>query len=304
MQNIAKMNDLMTKSFLSYVELKKQAREDIEKDLDIEAGELNLTQDPNLSQFFQEVEAIKVEMEEITNLLSDLQQLNQETKSTHSAKVLRGLRDRMDSDMVAVLRKANIIKTRLEALQQSNIANRGTSECYKEGSPIDRTRVSVTNGLKVKLRDMMNDFQSLRDKIVSNHKEDLKRRYYTVTGEVPSDEVMDKMVSGSLKVEFLAGKTEADMGTQVRHEAVMDIQRSLNKLHQVFLDMAILVETQGEKVDNIEDNVASAGHYIHGGTNSLYYASQMKKRNRKWVYWVIAVGLIVLLVCIIAMLSS
>lgn len=122
------MNNLMTKSFLSHVELKKQAQKDFE-DVDLELGNLNPTQDPNLSQFFQEVEAIKVEMEEITNLLLDLQQLNEETKSTHIAKVLRGLRDRMDSDMVAVLRKANIIKARLEALEKSNIANRSISEC-------------------------------------------------------------------------------------------------------------------------------------------------------------------------------
>ncbi|XP_025698895.2 syntaxin-112 [Arachis hypogaea] len=302
----SKMNDLMTKSFLSYVELKKQVMKDLENERDIEAGQLNPTQleDPNLTQFFQEVDAIKVEMEEITNLLFDLQQLNEEAKSTHSAKVLRGLRDRMESDMVAVLRKAKIIKARLEVLDQSNIANRTLSESYKEGTPIDRTRSSVTNGLRVKLRDMMNEFQSLRDKILSDYKEDLKRRYYSATGEVPSEEVMDKMISGSLKVEFLAGKTDADMGNQVRHEAVMDIQRSLNKLHQVFLDMAILVETQGEKLDNIEDNMASAGNYIHGGTNSLYYANQMKKKNHKWWCWVCAVGLIVLLVCFIAMLTS
>ncbi|KAH1223937.1 Syntaxin-112 [Glycine max] len=290
------MNDLMTKSFLSYVELKKQARKDLEDDdLDIEAGKLNPTEDRSLSQFFQEVEAIKFEMEEITNLLFDLQQLNEETKCTHGAKVLRGLRDRMESDMVAVLRKALIIKAMLEVLDQSNIDNRSLSESYKEGSPIDRTRMSVTNGLRVKLRDMMNDFQSLRDKILSEHKEDLKRRYYTTTGEVPTEEVMEKMVSGSLKVEFLAGKTDADLGTQVRHEALMDIQRSLNKLHQVFLDMAILVETQGEKLDNIEDNVVKAGNFIHGGTNSLYNANQMKKKNRKWLCWVFAVGLIILL---------
>ncbi|CAL0331877.1 unnamed protein product [Lupinus luteus] len=301
----AKMNDLMTSSFLSYVELKKQAQKDIEKDyLDIEAGQLNPTQDPNLSQFFTEVDGIKVEMEEITNLLFDLRQLNEETKSTHSAKVLRGLRDRMESDMVAVLRKAKIIKARLETLDKSNIANQSISESYKEGTPIYRTRMSVTNGLRVKLRDMMNDFHSLRDKILSEHKEDLKRRYYTATGELPSEEAMEKMISWSLKVEFLAGKTEADMGTQVRHEAVMDIQRSLNKLHQVFLDMAILVETQGEKVDNIEDNVVKAGNFIHGGTNSLYFATQMKNRSKRWVLWVCAVVLIILIVCIIAMLSS
>ncbi|MED6181177.1 hypothetical protein PIB30_017152 [Stylosanthes scabra] len=241
------MNDLMTKSFLSYVELKKQAMKDLEIDRDIEAGQLNPTQqqqDPNLTQFFQEVDAIKVEMEEITNLLLDLQQLNEEAKSTHSAKILRGLRDRMESDMVAVLRKAKIIKARLEVLDQSNIANRTLSESYKEGTPIDRTRNSVTNGLRVKLRDMMNEFQSLRDKILSDHKEDLKRRYYSATGEVPSEEVMDKMISGSLKVEFLAGKTDADMGTQ------------------------------------------------------------MKKKSQKWWFWVFAVGMIVLLVCFIAMLTS
>ncbi|KAF7828876.1 syntaxin-112-like isoform X2 [Senna tora] len=301
--NFAKMNDLMTKSFLSYVELKKQAQKDLESDLDIEAGQLNPIEDQNLSHFFQEVDAIKSEMEEITNLLFDLQHLNEETKSTHSAKILRGLRDRMEADMVTILRKAKIIKARLESLDKSNIRNRKISESYKEGTPVDRTRISVTNGLRVKLRDLMNDFQSLRTKILCDHKEDLKRRYYSATGEIPSDEVMEKMVSGSLKVEFF--KSEADMmGTQVRHQAVMDIQRSLDRLHQVFLDMAVIVETQGEKMDNIEDNVMNARNLVHGGTNSLYYANQMKKKIQVWVWWVCAVGLIILLVCLIALFIS
>ncbi|KAI4327617.1 hypothetical protein L6164_020056 [Bauhinia variegata] len=298
------MNDLMTNSFLSYIELKKQAQKDLEAGLDIEAGKLNPIVDQNLSLFFHEVDAIKSEMAEITNLLFDLRHLNEETKSIHSAKVLRGLRDRMESDMVAVLRKAKIIKARLQALDQSNINNRTISEAYKEGTPIDRTRISVTNGLRVKLRDMMNDFQSLRDKALSDHKEDLKRRYYSAIGEVPSEEMMEKMISGSLKIESIAGKAEADMDTQLRNEAVRNLQRSLNKLQQVFLDMAVLVETQGEKIDDIEENVTNASDFIHGGTNSLYYAKQMKKRNRKWVFWVVALVLIVLLVCFIATFTS
>ncbi|KAM1047851.1 hypothetical protein ACFX1X_027389 [Malus domestica] len=299
------MNDLMTKSFLSYVELKKQAQKDLEADLDVEAGagKLNPSDQENLSQFFQEVGAIKADMEEITNLLHDLQSLNAEAKSTHSAKILRGLRDRMESDMVAVLRKARIVKARLEALDQSNATNRKMSDAYKEGSTVDRTRMSITGGLRVKLRDLMDNFQSLREKIVSDHKEDLKRRYYNATGDLPSDEMIEKIISGSLKVELFEGKTELDIGNKVRHEAVMDIQRSLTKLHQVFLDMAVLVEAQGEDIENIEDNVANASYFISGGTNSLHYASQMRKKNKKWVYWVWAVGLIILLVCIISMFA-
>ncbi|XVF15781.1 hypothetical protein REPUB_Repub09cG0186100 [Reevesia pubescens] len=297
------MNDLMTKSFLSYVELKKQAEKDLEADLDIEIGQLNPTDEKNLSRFFQEVESIKIIMEEITNLVFDLQTLNEETKSAHSNKVLRGLRDRMESDTVSILRKAKIVKAKLESLDRSNVTNRRLSETCKEGSCVDRTRMSITNGLKVKLREMMNDFQALREKILSDQKEDLKRRYYNATGELPSEDVLEKVVSGGEKVQLFAEKVETDLRSRERHEAVMDIQRSLQRLHQVFLDMALLVEAQGENVDDIEENVANASNFISGGTNSLYYANQMKKK-KAWVYWLWAVGLIILLVCIISMLTS
>eukprot|EP00257_Ricinus_communis_P017751 XP_015576269.1 syntaxin-112 [Ricinus communis] len=300
------MNDLMTKSFLSYVELKKQARKDLETEFDIESGCcLNPTDDPNLSQFFQEVDAIKAEMVETTNLLFDLQTLDQETKSTHSNKVLRGLRDRMEANIVAVLRKAKTVKARLESLDQSNQFSRKISELYKEGSPVDRTRILVTNGLRVQLREIMNEFQLLREKILCDYKADLKRRYYTATGEEPSEEIIEKIISGSGEVQLFAGKEGAvDMKSKERHESVMDIQRSLTKLHQVFLDMAVIVETQGEKLDDIEENVAYAGNFISGGTNSLYYANQMKKKRKVWVFWVWYVVFVILLVCIVALLAS
>ena len=40
-----------------------------------------------------------------------------------------------------------------------------------------------------------------------------------------------------------------------RHEAVKELEKSLMELHQVFLDMAVLVEAQGEMLDNIEQQV-------------------------------------------------
>ncbi|KAL7206736.1 hypothetical protein ACSBR2_019449 [Camellia fascicularis] len=296
------MNDLMTKSFLSYVELKKQAMKDIESGPDIEMGQLDPADEKNLSQFFQEVATIKDDMEEITSLLLDLQDLNEETKSTHSAKVLRGLRDRINSDMVTLLRKAKIIKTKLELLDQSNVVNRSVSAAYREGSPVDRTRMSVTNGLRIKLRDMMNDFQSLREKIVKEHKEGLKRRYYNATGEEPSEEVIEKMVLGGGQVGIFEGKADLVMENQERHEALKDIQRSLTELHQVFLDMAVLVETQGEKINDIEENVASAGVYISEGTKELIEAKKMKKR-KNWACWIGIVILVFLLICLISILT-
>ncbi|KAI8533007.1 hypothetical protein RHMOL_Rhmol11G0262800 [Rhododendron molle] len=296
------MNDLMTKSFLSFVELKKQAMKDLEAGPDLEMGQLDPVDEKNLSQFFEQVAGIKADMEEITNLLLDLQSLNEETKSTHSAKVIRGLRDRINSDMVAVLRKAKIIKTKLELLDQSNVVNRSISVGFKEGSPVDRTRISVTNGLRIKLKDMMNDFQCLREKIVKEHKEGLKRRYYSATGQEPTEEMMEKMVLGNGQVGIFEGKGDLVMENQERHEALKEIQRSLTELHQVFLDMAVLVETQGEKINDIQENVVNAAAYVSGGTKELVQAKEMKKR-RDWVCWVGIVVLLVLLVCLIAILT-
>ncbi|KAJ4966059.1 hypothetical protein NE237_017908 [Protea cynaroides] len=298
------MNDLMTKSFLNYVDLKKQALKDLEAGPDIEMGQLDPTDEENLAQFFEEIGAIKAEMEEITNLLQDLEGLNEETKLTHSAKVLRGLRDRMDSDMVTVLRKAKIIKGRLESLDQSNKANRNISVAYGEGSPVDRTRISVTNGLRTKLREMMNNFQTLREKIATDHKEGLKRRYFNATGEVPSDELIEKMMSGGQQAQVFEGKTELNLENQERQETLKQIQKSLTELHQVFLDMAVMVETQGEKIENIEQNLARAGDYINGGTNQLIYANKMKRGRKRWLYWVWALLLVIILVCLIVSLSS
>ena len=50
---------------------------------------------------------------------------------------------------------------------------------------------------------------------------------------------------------------------QERHEAVKELERSLLDLHQIFLDMAVLVEAQGEMLDNIEAQVYFHSTHIH-----------------------------------------
>lgn len=42
---------------------------------------------------------------------------------------------------------------------------------------------------------------------------------------------------------------------QERHDAVKEIERNLLELHQIFMDMAVLVEAQGEQLNDIESQV-------------------------------------------------
>ncbi|MQL72780.1 hypothetical protein Taro_005133 [Colocasia esculenta] len=306
------MNDLMTKSFMSYVDLKKAAlKEDLEAgragafDGD-DLGEVEMavaTSDGDLRRFFDEAGRVQEEMAAIRGLLVRLQEANEEGKSLHKPESLRSLRGRINADVVAVLKKARAIRTALEGMDRENAERRRLSGC-REGTPADRTRTAVTNGLRKKLKDLMMDFQALRQRMMAEYKETVERRYFTVTGQVPEEEVIERIISNADSEDLLRkaieehgrGKVLATVHEiQDRHDAAREIEKSLLELHQVFLDMAVMVEAQGEQMDDIEHHVAQASHYVKDATKELKTAKQYQRSSRKWF----CIGLLLLLVLIL-----
>ena len=81
------MNNLLTRSFTNYVDLKRAAsKEDLEVGSKMEMVDLETEQ--NLGQFFEEVGGIKADMETIKELLVKLQKFNEETKSIHKSPAM------------------------------------------------------------------------------------------------------------------------------------------------------------------------------------------------------------------------
>ncbi|KAG8370345.1 hypothetical protein BUALT_Bualt14G0107300 [Buddleja alternifolia] len=301
------MNDLMTKSFQSYVDLKKEAMKDLQSNPDLEMG---ITQtDHNLTTFLQEAEQVKQEMNSIRQILTRLQASSEEGKSLHNPEALKSLRARVNADVLSVLKRARAIRTRLEDMDRSNAINRRLSGC-KAGTPVDRTRSAVTNGLRKKLKELMMDFQGLRQRMMTEYKETVGRRYFTVTGENPDEEVIEKIISsgdGNGGEEFLSraiqehgrGKVvETVVEIQDRHDAAKEIEKSLLELHQIFLDMAVMVEAQGEQMDDIEHHVMNAANYVSDGTKNLKVAKEHQKSSRRCL----CIGIILLLVLILVVI--
>ena len=186
------MNDLMTKSFISYVDLKNEALKDLEAGPDPDLEMTGPAQ--NLGPFLEDAEKVKNEMGSIRAILGRIHESNEEGKSLHKPEALKSLRHRINSDVVAVQRAARFIKAQLEEMDRANVAARRAPGCG-EGTPVDRTRMAVTNGLRKKLRELMMEFQGLRQRMMAEYKETVGRRYFTVTGENPDEEVIDKIIS-------------------------------------------------------------------------------------------------------------
>ncbi|PSS01399.1 Syntaxin-related protein like [Actinidia chinensis var. chinensis] len=306
------MNDLMTKSFISYVDLKKEALKDLEAgpDPDLEMTSPAQTAQ-NLGPFLEDAEKVKNEMGSIRAVLGRIHESNEEGKSLHKPEALKALHHRINNDVVAVQRAARSIKAQLEEMDQANAVARQAPECG-EGTPVDRARTAVTNGLRKKLRELMMEFQGLRQRMMAEYKETVGRRYFTVTGENPDEEVIDKIISSGGE-EFLQraiqehgrGKVlETVVEIQDRHDAAKEVEKSLLELHQVFLDMAVMVEAQAEQLDDIHHHVINAAQYVNGGANNLKTAKRYQRSSRRWMCIGIVLLLILILVVIIPIATS
>ncbi|KAG2300912.1 hypothetical protein Bca4012_008856 [Brassica carinata] len=287
------MNDLFSNSF----------KRNQTQFSDVEAGQETM----NLDKFFEDVENVKDDMKGIETLYKKLQDSNEECKTVHNAKKVKELRAKMDGDVGQVLKRVKMIKQKLEALEKANANSRNVPGCGP-GSSTDRTRSSVVSGLGKKLKDLMDSFQGLRARMNDEYKETVERRYFTITGEQADEQTIDNLIASGESENFLQKAIQEQGRGQImdtiseiqeRHDAVKEIEKNLLELHQVFLDMAALVEAQGQQLNNIESHVAKASSFVRRGTDQLQDAREYQKSSRKWTCYAIILFIVVFILLLI-----
>ncbi|MCO5613120.1 hypothetical protein L7F22_067395 [Adiantum nelumboides] len=259
----------------------------------------------NLSSFFENVDSISFSTEALRQAFHVLQR----EQSKQSPKNSIALSSKMQADMDSILSQARSIKLSLDSLDQDNVNNRLLPGCH-ENSSVDRVRVFVANGLRCKLKGFMDDFSALQKKVRDDHRDDVCRRVFALTGQIASEEVVDEMVEAGETENFLRKAIEEQgKGGQVKLEAtihqiegrnasVRHLEESLLALHQIFLDMSVLVDVQGEELNDIERNMLESMSFIKIGVEDLAGAVVADTQRRTTRTWVIMVSVICLLLLI------
>nr|XP_029116257.1 syntaxin-132 isoform X6 [Elaeis guineensis] len=240
-----------------------------------------------------------------------MQDTNEESKTVTKAPAMKAIKQRMEKDIDEVGKIARLAKSKVEELDKENQANRQKPGCGK-GSGIDRSRTATTIALKKKLKERMSDFQALREKIQQEYREVVERRVFTVTGNHADDETINQLIeSGNSEQIFQRAIQEQGRGQvldtlaeiQERHDTVKEIERKLLDLQQIFLDMAVLVEAQGDMLDNIESQVVNAEGYVHSGVNALQKARRLQKNSRKCMCIAILILLIIAVIIVVTVIK-
>ncbi|KAL9247071.1 hypothetical protein vseg_020541 [Gypsophila vaccaria] len=297
------MNNLLSDSF--DLQRGQSSRQD-----DPEMG-LNNSGELGLQSFSKKVQEIDKQYDKINNLLRKLQDAHEESKAVTKAAAMKSIKQRMEKDVDEVQKIARLIKSKIEDLDRDNITSLQKPGCGK-GTAIERARTTQTVQLKKKLRDKMAEFQTLRENVHQEYREVVERRVYTVTGQRANEETIDQLIeTGNSEQIFQRAIQEQGRGQvmdtlaeiQERHDAVRDVERKLLELQQIFLDMAVLVDAQGDVLDNIESQVQNAVDHVTTGNTALQRAKSLQKNSRKWMCFAILILLIIVAVIVVGVLK-
>ncbi|CAL1356570.1 unnamed protein product [Linum trigynum] len=296
------MNDLLTESF-------EIPRDQGSRPTDIEMG--MTSGELGLENFFKKVQEIEKLCEKLDKLLRKLQDAHEESKAVTKAPSMKAIKQRMEKDVDEVGKIARLTKAKIEALDKENLANRQKPSCGK-GTAVDRSRTSTTVSLKKKFKDKMAEFQSLREMIQQEYREVVERRVFTVTGTRADEETIDQLIeTGDSEQIFQKAIHEQGRGQvmdtlaeiQERHDAVRELEKKLLELQQIFLDMAVLVDAQGDLLDNIESHVSTAVDHVQSGNTALQRAKSYQKSSRKWMCIAIIILLVIVAITVVGVLK-
>ncbi|VDM20986.1 unnamed protein product [Hydatigera taeniaeformis] len=68
---------------------------------------------------------------------------------------------------------------------------------------------------------------------------------------------------------------------EARHQDIIKLEQSIKELHDMFQDLATLVDSQQETIDKIEYNVDQAKDYIETAKTDVEKAVVYQKKSRK-----------------------
>lgn len=66
-----------------------------------------------------------------------------------------------------------------------------------------------------------------------------------------------------------------------RHKEILNLEKNVNQVNRLFLDLALLVDQQGEMIDNIEMNIKDAKNFVEKGTEDIRKAKEYQDAARK-----------------------
>ena len=192
-----------------------------------------------------------------------------------------------DSDSIArgIHRRGEALFARLQALGERS---RELEERTGPASALSRIAKGQHGTLNRAFKALMDDYNRAEE-MQRNKCRGRLQRQAAILGTDISDEQLDAVVDqGGKGWAELSQSLQTDGGRTCRlalcdikgrHRELVELEARIKEVHDMFLNMAMMVEEQGCLINNIEDNVCSTQDYVQETGDHIKTALQYKRKN-------------------------
>ncbi|CAB3371129.1 syntaxin-1A isoform X2 [Cloeon dipterum] len=250
-------------------------------DDDVGPDDVAVNVDGFMDEFFAEVEDIR---EMIDRIEANVEEIKKKHSAILSApQTDEKVKQELDDLMADIKKSANKVRAKLKVIE-NNIEQ---EEHVNKSSADLRIRKTQQATLSRKFIEVMTEYNRTQTDYNQKLKDRLQRQL-EITGKKTTNEELEEMLESGNSAVFTEGiimetqqakQTLADI--QARHADIIKLENSIRELHDMFMDMAMLVESQGEMIDRIEYHVEHAVDYVQTATQDTKKALKYQSKARR-----------------------
>ncbi|KAM6407977.1 LOW QUALITY PROTEIN: syntaxin-3 [Rhynochetos jubatus] len=249
------------------------------QDADDDTEELEIAVDNTafMDEFFSEIEETRQNIDKISENVEEAKKLYSVILSAPIPE--QKTKDELEQLTAEIKKMANSVRNRLKSMETSIEQDEARSSADL------RIRKSQHSVLSRKFVDVMTKYNEAQ--VDFRERKGRIQRQLEITGKNTTDEELEEMLESGNPSIFTSGIMDSQISKQAlseiegRHKDIVRLESSIKELHDMFVDIAMLVENQGGLLDNVEQHVTHAAEHVERAKQRTQAALGYQRRARK-----------------------
>jgi len=257
-----------------------------------------------MGDFFREVESVQANITLIKRNVRSIQSLSNELIVGAAGDEKQNALNTQQLDQLITETNKVVSDThkRLEAMAEEN------KKTDKNATPAEiRIRNNMHGNLCKKFTAVARAYGDVQTAYQNSSRERLARQCKVVRPDLKDEEIEaivdkgdDAVFRDAILEHDLRDKAQQALSyVENKHNDIVKLNNSIMELHQLFVDMSVLVAAQGELIDQIEDNCNMAAEYTSQGVKAIREAAVIQKKSRKKLCCIVVLVVVVIVIIVV-----
>ncbi|XP_019609601.2 syntaxin-3 isoform X1 [Rhinolophus sinicus] len=256
----------------------RHQRKQLTQDDDSSEVEIAIDNTAFMDEFFSEIEETRLNIDKISEHVEEAKKLYSIILSAPIPEPKT--KDDLEQLTTEIKKRANNVRNKLKSME------RHIEEDEVRSSADLRIRKSQHSVLSRKFVEVMTKYNEAQVDFRERSKGRIQRQL-EITGKKTTDEELEEMLESGNPAIFTSGIIDSQISKQAlseiegRHKDIVRLESSIKELHDMFMDIAMLVENQGAMIDRIENNMDQSVGFVERAVADTKKAVKYQSEARR-----------------------